>query len=302
MCYFILSVQQADPVLPSASGYKRFFSPQPLDSRELSICGIGIRELMPNCRVERPHGTGDYLLMLFHDPVGVGSEPCMETLEKPDMMMIWPPRKGQFYGNLQQRFTHTWIHCEGKRIQSALRLAKLPVLKPFPVPNPSCFQQCLLDVHGELVSYKSPDTVIIGNLLENCFREISRKLAGFEKIDRTSEGLLAVRRLIATVPSRTITLGEMAALAGMSVPYFCSRFKSAFGLPPMEYLIQHRLHRAAHLLSDRNLTISEIAAQSGYNDLFHFSKMFKKHFRVGPREMRNRQQKSTFLVPTRRRS
>ena len=244
---------------------------------------------MPPCMVERPHGTGDFLLMLFHDPAIAESSPCREKPEKPDTMMIWPPGKGQFYGNRAQQFTHTWIHCEGTRIQRILRLAKLPVLKPFPVPNPSCFQQCLLDVHSELVSYMSPDAVIIGNLLENCLRDISRKSAGFEKNAHIPESLLAIRRLIATVPSRTITLGEMAAIAGMSIPYFCSRFKKAFGLPPMECLIQHRLHRAAHLLSDRNLTVSEIAVQTGYNDLFHFSKMFKKHFGVSPRKMRNQQ-------------
>lgn len=233
--------------------------------------------------VERPRGTGDYLLMLFHDPAVAGTSPCTEKPEPPDRMMIWSPGKGQFYGNPWQRFSHTWIHCEGKRIQRSIRLSKLPVLEPFPVPDPSCFQQCLLEVHGELVSYMHPDGVIIGNLIENSLREIARKRIGFEENVRIPENLLAVRRLIATVPSRAITLDEMASLAGMSVSYFCSRFKSAFGLPPMECLIQHRLHRAAHLLSDRNLTVSEIAAQAGYDDVFHFSKMFKKHFGSSPR-------------------
>ncbi len=289
MCYFIATVERPVPILPSPSVVKRIFSPRPLDSRELSIRGIGIRELMPPCMIERPHGTGDYLLMLFHDPAVAGTGPCMGKPEKPDTMMIWPPGKGQFYGNQSQRFTHTWIHCEGTKIQRLLRLVKLPILKPFCVANASSFQQCLLDVHAELVSYMHPDAVIIGNLLENCLREISRKLAGSEKDIHVSDNLLSVRRLIGTAPSRTITLGEMAAMAGMSIPYFCVRFKNAFGLPPMECLIQHRLHRAAHLLFDRNLTVSEVAAQTGYNDLFHFSKMFKKHFGVGPREMRKRQ-------------
>ena len=279
-------MQRTDLILPSTSGFKRFFSPSPLDSRELSIRGIGIRELMPPGMVERPHGTGDYLFMLFHDPATVGGKSGNERLEKPETLMIWPPGKAQFYGNRRQRFTHTWIHCNGTRIQRLLRLTKLVVLKPLPIPNPSVFQQCLLDVHGELVSYMQPDAIITGNLLENCLREISRKLSGFGKNAHIPENLLAVRRLIATVPARNITLEEMAALAGMSASYFCSSFRKAFGLPPMEYLIQHRLHRAAHLLSDRNLTVSEIAQQVGYSDLFHFSKMFKKHFGSSPREMR----------------
>jgi len=48
------------------------------------------------------------------------------------------------------------------------------------------------------------------------------------------------------------------------------------------------LLHAAHLLADRNLTISEIATRVGYNDPFFFSWMFKKHFGQSPREMRSR--------------
>lgn len=272
--------------LPSTSGVKRFFSAAPLGSGEFNIRGIGVRERMPASVVERPTGTDDYLIMLFHDPAAAGTSPGTETPMKQDALMIWPPGYGQFYGNQNQQFSHTWIHCEGKRIQQILSDAGLPILKPFQGANASSFQQCLLDVHAELVSYQYPDMVIIGNLLENCFREIARKITGREAKAKVPEKLLALRQLIATVPTQTITLGDMATLAGMSVSYFCVQFKEAFGLSPMECLIQHRMHRAAHLLLDKNLTISEIANQVGYDDLFHFSKMFKKQFGVGPREMR----------------
>ena len=258
------------------------------DSEELRVRGMGIRELMDPYLVDRPDGTGDYLLMVFHDPVTVRRNPATKQLEKPDTMMVWPPGKAQYYGNPAQAFSHSWIRCSGKRLPIMLRLAKLPILTPFPLADPSGFQQCLLDVHGELMSYVRPDDVVIANLLENCIREISRKMAGASQRARIPENLQAVRRLIATVPARTITLDEMASIAGISVSYFSARFKTAFGLSPMEYLIQHRLHRAAHLLSDRNLRISEIAAQTGYQDEFHFSKMFKKHFGISPREMRKR--------------
>ena len=267
---------------------KRYFPSELQASKELRICGIGIRELMPSGFVDRPHGTGDYLLMLFHDPVTAGSSPATEISTKPDTMLVWPPGKRQYYGNLGQRFSHTWIRCAGKRLPRMLRLANLPLLTPFPVADPSCFEQCLLDVAGELVSYVHPDEVLIANLLENCIREISRKMTVTAQNVRIPENLLAVRRMITAVPSRTITLEEMASIAGISVPYFCARFKTAFGLSPMKCLIQHRLHRAFHLLSDRNLRVSEIAVQTGYHDEFHFSKTFKKHFGISPREMRKR--------------
>ena len=273
----------------SIAGFRLFFAPRPLDSREISIAGLGVIELMPPCLIERPYGTGDYLFMLFHDPAGMAERPVDLSLQKPDTMMIWSPGKGQYYGNRFQRYCHTWIHCEGTRISRMLKGAALPVLRPFQIPDSSRFQQCLLDLHGELVSYARPDSVIVINILENCLREIGRSISPRGSNVRIPENLLAVRRLIGSAPAQNISLDDLAKSAGMSVSHFCAQFKKTFGLSPIECLIQHRMHHAAHLLSNRNLTISEIALQTGYEDLFHFSKMFKKHFGCSPRAMRNRQ-------------
>jgi AraC family transcriptional regulator of arabinose operon len=281
-----LAIEQDFPAIHSPTGFKRFFSREPLGTRQLRIRGIGIREWMPPCIVERPSGTGDYLLMLFHDAACVGRD--KERLEKPDTLMIWPPGKSQSYGNPSQRFCHSWIHCQGSRIREILRRAGPPILKPFQISDTSRFQQCLLDTHSELVSYARPDAIMVGNFLENGVRSIARTLAHKGHQAQIPENLLAVRRLIGTAPKRNLTLSEMAALAGMSVPYFCSSFKKAFDLSPVECLIQHRMHHAAHLLTNKNLSITQIAEEVGYSDLFHFSKMFKKHFGLSPRELRKR--------------
>jgi len=238
--------------------------------------------------VQRPHGTPDYLIMLFHDAAVAATGCSNGTPEAEGFMMIWPPGKPQYYGNPAQRFNHSWIHCEGSKIKRMLRLSGLPLLTPFHVPEPSPFQQCLLDVHRELVSYVMPDLRIVENLLENCLRELSRQIAPQEKQRRVPERLLAARQFINDHSSQPLTLSDLAKSAGMSAPYFCSQFRKFFGIAPVEYLIQHRMFHAAQLLADRNLTIAEIAAQVGYNDPFFFSRTFKKHFGQSPREMRNR--------------
>jgi AraC family transcriptional regulator of arabinose operon len=274
--------------LSSSSGYKRFFAAGTNGSPELLIRGVGIRELMPPCMVQRPRGTGDFLLILMHDAAAMGTAPGPEISMQPDRMMIWSPGAGQYYGNPERRFCHTWIHCAGSRVESILTESALPRDIPFAMPDPSHFQQCLLNVHGELVSYAAPDFRIIGNLLENCIRHLARSLAASTKSARIPEGLLAVRQFISNAPARDVHLEELAEMAGMSVPHFSSSFKKIYGLPPMECLKQHRMHHAAHLLANHNLAISEIASLVGYDDLFHFSKMFKKQFGVSPRHMRNR--------------
>lgn len=270
------------------SGFKQYYSPRPLDIPELSVCGMGIREVMPPCQISRPRGTSDYLLMLFHDEAVISTD-CADTKIWPaGSMMIWPPGKAQFYGHPTQRYVHTWIHCEGARIRRLIKASGLPLHTPFSVTHASLFEQCLLDVHQELVSYVRPDAVIVGNHLENGLRSITRSRASGNEGVALSPGLLAVRQLIGEAPARRITLHDLATLAGMSIPSLCVQFKKSFGLSPIECLIQHRMRHAAHLLANPLLSIQEIGRQVGYEDPFHFSKLFKKHFSYSPREARHR--------------
>lgn len=268
------------------SGFKYFYPKLFPEPTEVCIHKLGIREVMPSCFIERPRGKGDALIMLFHDPACASSHPGESLLYEPETMMIWPPGKGQFYGNRERDYCHSWVHCSGSRIDRILEQSGLPVLRPFAVPNPSAFEQCLLSIHGEMVAYTRPDEVIIGHYLEICFREISRMREGEKQTARIPENLLTVQRWIDTKSSHRITLAEMAAMAGMSVSHFTWLFKQHFGMPPMKYLLQHRMLHAAHLLANRSLSISEICEQVGYDDLFHFSKMFKKQFGMSPRKMR----------------
>lgn len=277
-------MERATPLLPSPHGFKRFFPPQsPSERAEIGVRGLGLRELMPPLAVQRPGGTCDYLFMLFHDPAFVGSAPTVQTSVPPDTMIVWEPGHAQYYGNREARFSHSWLHCSGPRVRRILRATGLPVGRPFPMPDVTRFQQCLSEIHAELVSHVEPDFQIIGNLLENCLLELARRLAGSGAGSSVAEPLLTVRRLISTAPAQKMTLADMARAAGMSTSSFSSGFKKTFGLSPKAYLLQHRMRHAAHLLANRNLTVSEIAAQVGYDDLFHFSKTFKRHFGVSPR-------------------
>lgn len=283
------------PPRQSKQGFRHFYTPRPLDSPEISIRGIGLREVMWPNLVERPTGLGDFLFMLFHDPAHASAEVPGNAhlhLEAPDTLMLWPPGAGQYYGNPHARFSHSWIHCEGERIRRILAdmPAGLPMVTPFSLPDSTRFQRCLVEIHEELVSTTRPDPVLVGNLLENCLREIARSRIAQspEKESGIPPNLLAVRAHIGSHSAEPLTLPELARMAGMSVPYFCARFKAAFHMAPIECLIQHRMLHAAHLLADHGASVLEIAQRVGYEDAFHFSKMFKKHFGQSPREFRRR--------------
>lgn len=278
-----------EPLLRTPHGFKRFFSATaPSGKTELAVRGLGIRELMPPCIVDRPNGTDDYLLMVFHDRALAGTSATDHVTVTPDTMMIWPPGEGQYYGSRNERFSHSWIHVSGTRVKPMLQASSLRVCEPFVLVEVTRFLQCLTDVHGEVTFHVKPDYRIIGNLLENYLLEAARQLAKSSSEHWVAEPLLAVMRKIETSFDHAIQLSDLAEAAGMSISTLSVHFKKTFGLSPKNYLIQYRMRYAAHLMMDRNLNVSEVAAQVGYDDPFHFSKLFKKHCGASPRALRKK--------------
>jgi transcriptional regulator GlxA family with amidase domain len=85
---------------------------------------------------------------------------------------------------------------------------------------------------------------------------------------------------------REILLKDVAARFDMSVRSFNRRFKGALGKTPLQYLQEIRIENAKDLLKTSNLSISEIAYRVGYQDMSHFTGLFKKFLAVTPSEYR----------------
>lgn len=81
-----------------------------------------------------------------------------------------------------------------------------------------------------------------------------------------------------------ITIQQIADSIGLNRKYFCSLFSKQVGLSPSEYLINLRLNKAAELMTTYLQSPTTAANSVGYDDIYHFSKIFKKHFGVSPRE------------------
>lgn len=73
-----------------------------------------------------------------------------------------------------------------------------------------------------------------------------------------------------------ISLSEIAEQAGFNSQYFCSYFKKHTRSTPIEYLTSLRIRHAKELLRKTNLSILEIAMQSGFENVSFFIQKFKK--------------------------
>jgi AraC-like DNA-binding protein len=263
--------------------FKIFFdSPRP-DSGAISFRGVGYREPMPPSVIDRPRGTGDYLFMYFYDEVEIRAD-GETALRPPGSMVIWPTGYYQFYGNGDHAYRHSWVHCRGSEIRQIIHANQIPVDTVMPVGSGDLAERYILEIHSQLTSYGTADPVIVRNLFENWMRELRRRLRGRETVPPDS--ILKARRFIESNYSEALALEQIAKIANLSVPHFCGEFKRVYGTGAIEYAIRLRMQQAAYLLRDVNLSVTEIARRVGYEDVFYFSKLFKKRFGMSPRAMR----------------
>ena len=82
---------------------------------------------------------------------------------------------------------------------------------------------------------------------------------------------------------------RLGRVSGVSAAHFARSFKEAFGVPPHRYLLTRRIERAAALLRDTDLAITEIAFQTGWSSLGTFGRTFRDVTGESPGELRARE-------------
>jgi AraC-like DNA-binding protein/mannose-6-phosphate isomerase-like protein (cupin superfamily) len=85
---------------------------------------------------------------------------------------------------------------------------------------------------------------------------------------------------------RNMPLQEVADTANMSKEAFCRFFKQRTGKTFTEFLNELRIHKSCHLLQETDLSISQIAYQTGFQNLSYFNRAFKKFILTTPKSFR----------------
>lgn len=85
---------------------------------------------------------------------------------------------------------------------------------------------------------------------------------------------------------KEINMEELAQQHNVGYSYFRKMFKKYTGISPAQYHLQLRIIRAKELLVSTDKTITEIAFQLGFQNIYHFSIFFKKKIGISPSEFR----------------
>lgn len=79
---------------------------------------------------------------------------------------------------------------------------------------------------------------------------------------------------------------------GYSRPQLYRKLQASNGMSPSEYIREIRLQKAAELLRNKVGNVSEVAFQTGFNNLSYFSKIFQERFGNSPSEFSKKQNKT----------
>ena len=89
--------------------------------------------------------------------------------------------------------------------------------------------------------------------------------------------------------NRDITLEDIARTANISKSTALHLFQNNLKLTPVKYLINYRLKQAALLLINTEEKIATISNNTGFNNVDHFCRTFKKAYKMTPTDYRNKE-------------
>lgn len=147
----------------------------------------------------------------------------------------------------------------------------------------------------ELTDERPGREIVLGALVEQVVVHLLRHYSNIrrsEELELSRVGLIdrRIRRSVELMHAQLeqdLSLREIAAASYLSPFHFVRVFKKLTGTTPHAYLANIRTSRAQLLLSDPNLSITEISLRVGYSSPSHFTKAFRQATGLTPRAFRN---------------
>ncbi|MCC8095046.1 MAG: AraC family transcriptional regulator [Tannerellaceae bacterium] len=122
---------------------------------------------------------------------------------------------------------------------------------------------------------------------------ICKLLMELEKQDETRlyalnsedlQTLYKIKEQILAHPGTPPVINELAGYACMSPTKLKCLFKQVFGNSIFSYYQEFRMQEAARLLKEEQLSVSDVGYQLGFTNLSHFSRVFKEHIGMKPKQ------------------
>jgi AraC-like DNA-binding protein len=267
---------------------KRFYieKKRTKDSRINVICG-GCEHTAPDFEINRKNFP--YYCIEFVSK-GAGSVTLnSHTYElKTGAIFSYGPGVSQRITSIPEKpMTKYFIDFTGSSVKQILKKHIAPIGTTIHINRPdeivSIFDRLL--AHGLSDSpYKS---MTCSTLLEYLLYRIAE--LNLNETDGPSKAFTTYRNCRQDIKDNFITLNSLQDIANLSMidhAYLCRLFKRYDTQTPYQYLQNLKMAYAADRFQETGVLVKEIAHELGFNDPFHFTRVFKKVFGISPQSFK----------------
>lgn len=181
-----------------------------------------------------------------------------------------------------------WVGFNGKLAENMIASCLFDVQEPiFYIKNylviESLFEEIISFGRDEKPGYQQ----IISGLVLQILGQIHLSLKGKSFTGKPIEDKINKARLIMNENIGTsVDLKQIADKLNLSYSLFRKRFKEYTGVSPMQYYLHLKVKHAQDLLLNTTSSVKVIASETGFENLFYFSKIFKKITGYSPSNFR----------------
>ena len=209
------------------------------------------------------------------------------NLRKNQGFLICPNIITYYEASDKDPWVYTWVGFRGLKAETFLKNIKLDRNNPIFNCEGDIIKKCFEEIRasstykfGYELRMQGCLSILLSELTEQSGKSIIQ--GDGPKKNYIKKSLLFIQ----TNYSRSISIETLANYMGLNKNYFSTLFSETLGIPPQEYLIKYRVNKACELLTNKDLTISEVSRSVGYHDPLGFSKIFKQIKGVSPKAYR----------------
>jgi AraC-like DNA-binding protein len=123
-------------------------------------------------------------------------------------------------------------------------------------------------------------TAVLLDLLRDSQRaHTARQFLNVKRVDRCA-------RYVRQCARQRVYSADLARVAAVSPSHLRELFRSVTGYSPLEFVRRQRVEVARQMLADPSLAVKEVARRCGFDDVFHFSRVFRKIDGLAPTHYR----------------
>ncbi|MCU0467322.1 MAG: helix-turn-helix domain-containing protein [Arcicella sp.] len=152
------------------------------------------------------------------------------------------------------------------------------------------FTESRIQLFHEIFKY-TEQTLDIKNLIPAC-NYLNHWLITFKAKEKElvlhSDSIGKVIEFMKGNLDKVFMLSDFVSISGLSASHFSAVFKAEIKQGPMSYFNFLKVQYACQLLKDTNYPVKKIALEVGFEDAYHFARVFEKAMRVSPGKFRKR--------------